>query len=130
MGVTREIAAHHEAGHAVVALAFCATGLHASIKRRGTSAGRVAHDPLPKAADVMLLITLAGPFAHRRFAPRSNWFGGSDFAIVQKMIFGKGSSGTATNKEKYLARADGRPSRQSGNPARGGPAKRGALGAS
>jgi len=71
MGVTREIAAHHEAGHAVVALAFCATGLHASIKRRGTSAGRVAHDPLPKAADVMLLITLAGPFAHRRFAPRS-----------------------------------------------------------
>jgi len=99
MGVTREIAAHHEAGHAVVALAFCATGLHASIKRRGTSAGRVAHDPLPKAADVMLLITLAGPFAHRRFAPRSNWFGGSDFAIVQKMIFGKGSSGTAANKE-------------------------------
>jgi hypothetical protein len=42
-----------EAGHAVVALAFCATGLHASIKRRGTSAGRVAHDPRP-GADLLL----------------------------------------------------------------------------
>jgi hypothetical protein len=100
----REIAAYHEAGHAVVALAFRARGLKASIKPRGISRGRVGYDSLPAlAADVVLFITLAGPFAHRRFAPRSNWFGGSDFAIVAKIIFGKGSKGTTANKEKYLA---------------------------
>jgi hypothetical protein len=49
----------------------------------------------------LLFITLAGPFAHRRFAPRSNWLTG-DFVVVEKMIFGKGSKGTAATKQKYL----------------------------
>jgi hypothetical protein len=99
--VTREIA-YHEAGHAVVALAFCATGLRASIKRRAGSAGRVVHGHLPNADDnKVLFITLAGPLAHRRFAPRSKWWfgGGGDFAMVEKLVFG----GTAANKQKYLS---------------------------
>jgi hypothetical protein len=50
---------------------------------------------------VLLFITLAGPFAHRRFAPISNWLTG-DFVVVEKMIFGKGSKGTAATKQKYL----------------------------
>jgi hypothetical protein len=95
---TRKIAAHHEAGHAVVALAFLATGLRASIKPRGMRNGWVRHDPLPyRTADVVLFITLAGPFAHRRFAPRSNWLT-SDFNRVCRMI--KGSS---EKEKKYLA---------------------------
>jgi hypothetical protein len=98
----REIAAHHEMGHAVVALAFGATGLRASIKPRGISKGWVVHDDLPgQATDALLMITLAGPLAHRRFAPRSNWLT-SDLAIVEKMISGKGRS-TPASKEKYAA---------------------------
>jgi hypothetical protein len=97
----RAIAAHHEAGHAVVALAFGATGLRASIKPRGNRKGWVAHRGRP-ARDVLLFITLAGPFAHRRFAPRSNWLT-SDFNIVERIIFGKGSGGTDAAKQRYLA---------------------------
>jgi hypothetical protein len=100
----REIAAHHEAGHAVVALAFDATNLLASIRPRGISAGRVAHGPLPyRAADVVLFITLAGPFAHRRFAPRSNWVTTRDFALVDKTIFGKREQGLGDEKGKVSA---------------------------
>jgi hypothetical protein len=99
----REFAAYHEGSHAIVALAFGVTVRSASIKPRGASRGRViTHGTRDEAADVLLFITLAGPFAHRRFAPRSNWLT-SDFAIVEKMIFGKESRGTAANKEKYLA---------------------------
>jgi hypothetical protein len=97
----REIAAHHEAGHAVVALACRATGLRASIRPHRNSAGRVLHDDLPAQAHLLLYITLAGPFAHRRYAPRSNWLT-SDFNVVCDMIFGKGSRDDAA-KQKYLA---------------------------
>jgi ATP-dependent Zn protease len=99
----RKIAAHHEAGHAVVALAFHLTVRSVSIRPRAAIRGRVITHGLPnEPADVLLFITLAGPFAHRRFAPRSNWLTG-DFATVHRMIFGKRSKITATNKEKYLA---------------------------
>jgi hypothetical protein len=49
-----------------------------------------------------LVITLAGPLAHRRLAPRSNWFQQQDIAIVLKMIFGKGNNATAADKQKLL----------------------------
>src|ERR1700738_3412253 len=98
----REFAAYHEGSHAIVALAFGGTVRSASIKPRGASRGRVIrHGTRDDAADLSLFLTLARPFAHRRFAPRSNWLT-SDFAIVEKMIFGKESRGTAANKEKYL----------------------------
>jgi hypothetical protein len=45
----REIAAHHEAGHAVVALAFCATGLRGSIRCEAPSGG--IGDCLPQASN-------------------------------------------------------------------------------
>jgi hypothetical protein len=97
----RAIAAHHEAGHAVVALATGAPNVRASIKPRGKRLGWVTHGPLPQQyAESVLLILLAGPFAHRRFAPRSNWLT-SDFNIVLKLIR-KGYSGTTENKQKFL----------------------------
>src|SRR5881398_3951945 len=96
----REIAAHHEAGHAVVALAFRIPVLSASIKPRGASRGRVttSRPASPdKAVDLQLFITLAGPFAHRRYAPRSNWL--TDFGNAHAMIFGKGRrKGTEAEK--------------------------------
>jgi hypothetical protein len=54
-----------------------------------------------KHVDIEIYITLAGPLAHRRFAPRSKWLT-SDLAIVEKMICGKGRS-TPASKEKYAA---------------------------
>ena len=78
----REIAAYHEASHAVVALGLCVTVRRASIRpgpARASNGRVVTHGP-PEPADVLLYIALAGPFAHRRFAPRSNWLT-SDFAI-------------------------------------------------
>jgi ATP-dependent Zn protease len=105
----REIAAHHEAGHAVVALAFRIPVLRASIKPRGASGGRVITPRLPpdKAVDIQLFITLAGPFAHRRFAPRSNWL--TDIGNAHAMIFGKEKrKGTEAEKQRYLADTVGR----------------------
>jgi hypothetical protein len=97
----REIAAHHEAGHAVIAMAFLVPVRSASVKPRKNSFGRVITPQLPdKHVDIEIYITLAGPFAHRRFAARSNWLTG-DFAMVEKMI--SGSKGTAAAKEKHLA---------------------------
>lgn len=96
----RKIAAHHEGGHAVVALAFGIPVRSATVRPDRLSNGRVVTHGPPEPADVLLFITLAGPFAHRRFAPRSNWLT-SDFAIAEKMI--SGSKGTATARQKYAA---------------------------
>lgn len=95
----REIA-YHEAGHAVIALGFGESVRRATIKPRAGSRGQVTLGGR-QCGETALYITLAGPLAQRRFAPRSNWLTG-DFAIAEKMIFGKGSSGTAAVKEKYL----------------------------
>jgi hypothetical protein len=101
----REIAAHHEADHAVVALARRIPVRSASIRPRKDSFGRVITPRLPpdKMVDIQLYVILAGPFAHRRFAPRSNWLTG-DFNTMARMIFGKRSWVTAANKEKYSAK--------------------------
>jgi hypothetical protein len=99
--LTREISAHHEAGHAVVALAFGVPVRRASIKSRGSSYGRVIVPDLPNVCNrVQLFILFAGPFAHKRFAPTSDWLT-DDLVIAQKMIFG--TSGTEATKEKRLA---------------------------
>ena len=95
----REIA-YHEAGHAVIALGFGESVRRATIKPRAGSRGQVTLGGR-QCGETALYITLAGPLAQRRFAPRSNWLTG-DFAVAEKMIFGKGSSGTAAVKEKYL----------------------------
>src|SRR5258705_11090518 len=98
----RTIAAHHEAGHAVIALAFLVPVRSASIRPRRASFGRVITPELPDTAvDVQLFITLAGPFAHRRFAPRSSWL--TDVGLAANMILGEGGKGTAAAKQKHLA---------------------------
>ena len=90
----REIA-YHEAGHAVIALGFGEW----SVAQRSSLAQAVEVRLRSAVANAAKrrCITLAGPLAQRRFAPRSNWLTG-DFAIAEKMIFGKGSSGTAAVK--------------------------------
>jgi hypothetical protein len=94
------IAAHHEAGHAVIALALSVTHLHASIEARGNSVGRVTHHGLPPLDDdSAMLIALAGPLAQKRFAPESEWFTG-DFAVVDQII--AKSAGRATQRDERL----------------------------
>ena len=96
----REIAAYHEAGHAVVALALSVTALHVSIKPSGDSLGRVIHHGLPAPDDdSAVFISLAGPFAQKRFAPESNWLT-SDIAIVEQIVAKRG--GTAAETKKHL----------------------------
>ena len=98
----REIAAYHEAGHAVVALALSVKALHVSIEPMGNSAGRVTHHGLPAPdEDSAIFIALAGPIAQRRFAPESEWLAGSDVAIVDQIIAKHG--GTAAQNKKRLA---------------------------
>jgi hypothetical protein len=100
VGITREIAAHHEAGHAVVALVCDVPVRYASIKPLKKTLGRVAYgadDPI-----LTMIISLAGPQAQRRFAPRSDWFGHGDMVLVQDMILGKRSKLTEAGKDTLL----------------------------
>jgi hypothetical protein len=100
---TIEEAAYHEAGHAVLALAWQATVRRATIKPRGALRGRVIFDShLGPKADLMMLIALAGPFAQRRFAPKSDWIAPSDFNSVLKTIFDKGSERSPEKKGKVF----------------------------
>jgi hypothetical protein len=96
-------AAYHEAGHAILALAFGATVRRATIKPHGKYRGRVFVDghPDPK-SELMMIIALAGPFAQRRFAPKSHWLAASDFNRVTKMVFNKKSKASAEEKQKFL----------------------------
>lgn len=92
---TRAIAAYHEAGHAVIAHKLGADVCRVSIeddsgrtqiKRLGRGVGRIER---------IILINLAGPYAQRRYAPRSRWRSrshtgfnsGYDFDNVTDLIY-------------------------------------------
>jgi hypothetical protein len=98
----REIAAHHEAGHAVVALAFRIPVFSASIKPRGASRGRVTTQPRlapDKAVDIQLLSPSLAP--SRIDASRRDH--------AHAMIFGKGKEeGHGSREARYLADTVGR----------------------
>ena len=97
----RTIVAHHEAGHAVVALALAIKGLHVSIQPSGDSLGRVTLHELPAPDDdSMVFISLAGPFAQWRFAPDSNWLT-SDITNVEQIVARRG--GTRAETKAHLA---------------------------
>ncbi len=67
----RAIVAHHEAGHAVIAHMLRLKVRRVSIEPDETSAGR-ASMRLGR-GERAVLVTLAGPYAQRRYAPRSGW---------------------------------------------------------
>jgi hypothetical protein len=101
-GYAIEHAAYHEAGHAVLALVCQATVRRATIRPRGALRGRVIFDShLEPKADLMMLIALAGPFAQRRFAPKSDWIAASDFNSVLKTIYDNGK-GSPEKKQRFL----------------------------
>jgi len=97
--ITPQIAAHHEAGHAVIALVLDIPVRYASIEPRKNTWGRVAHGPA-ESRDLELILAVAGPQAQRRFAPRSNWFGGGDMVFVEKVIYGKRCKFTLTKNSR------------------------------
>src|ERR1700689_3615960 len=102
LGYAIEHAAYHEAGHAVLALVCQATVRRATIKPRGALRGRVIFNShLGPKADLMMLIALAGPFAQRRFAPKSDWIAASDFNSVLKTIYDNGN-GSPEKKQRFL----------------------------
>jgi hypothetical protein len=102
-GYTIEEAAYHEAGHAVLALACQGAVRSATIKPHRNGRGRVIFDShLDPKADLMMLIALAGPFAQRRFAPKSDWIAASDFNSVLKTIYlTKGARGFLRKSKSF-----------------------------
>jgi hypothetical protein len=92
-----ENVAYHEAGHAAVALGIGATVGLATIKPHGDIEGKVTVSRgRCRYIESSLFITLAGPFAQRRFAPRSDWRNANhDFAKVKKEVtldYGRGTA--------------------------------------
>jgi hypothetical protein len=89
----RAIAAHHEAGHAVVAHMLGCTVRRVAI---GDDSGstEVRYGRGEQAKERAILVTLAGPYAQKRFDQRSDWRGrshtgvssGCDFDIVTDLI--------------------------------------------
>src|ERR1043165_7996847 len=100
MTITREGIAHHESGHIVACVKNDVEVEFATIKPGDDSLGRVKYgkilcdgdfewDHSPEAVDRaerLMLITLAGPFAQRRFAPRIPYRNRSDFGLVDALI--------------------------------------------
>jgi hypothetical protein len=87
----RSIAAYHEAGHAVVAHRLGAKVLRVSIDDDGgkTQIRRLG------GGERAILVNLAGPYAQKRYAPRSHWHShshtgfnrGTDFDNVTSLIY-------------------------------------------
>jgi hypothetical protein len=98
-----EAAAHHEAGHAVIAICLEQPFSLVSIDKNDYSRGRVDIRLDRRRRDwveLACITALAGPFAQRRYNPRSRWrYGGTgagagdrfmmkgaDFQIVSRLI--------------------------------------------
>ena len=103
----RHVAAYHEAGHAVVAIGLGAKVKSVSIAGKSVSiAGGggitdVRYGRGEMREERAILIMLAGPYAQRRYAPRSSWRGdshagfrsGYDFDNVTGLIFERHGKG-------------------------------------
>jgi len=103
MTIDREVAAYHEAGHAVVAWAFGLTIDKITIEQEGDAAGHVIHDyggdineivygddemRRQVALERVAITSLAGEVAQRRFRPTSvdEQHGGSDRLSVHHAL--------------------------------------------
>jgi hypothetical protein len=131
----RQIAGYHEAGHASLCARLGVRIRRATIKScAGEYAGEVRHKQIFRPGDLeidddspgvrlrterALLITLAGPYAQKRFAPRSNWFhrnrtgslaGDADFDKAHNIVGRLFGDGTDVAR-KYLAYIKARAAR-------------------
>jgi hypothetical protein len=103
-----EATAYHEAGHAIVGAGLGAIVKVATVKPRGKILGRVRFAACPDDHESELLCTLAGPFAQKRFAPRSAWRSGNrDFDNAKKLVVSR-IHGKGTVAQKYLAYMEAR----------------------
>jgi hypothetical protein len=83
-----EAVAYHAAGHAVAAHSLDVPFSHVGINEQPDSRGRVAGiKPNRRRQDWLeryCIVTLAGPFAQRRYNPRSHWrYGGSGGKVAR-----------------------------------------------
>jgi hypothetical protein len=102
-----ETTAYQEAGHVTAALAAGATVQTATIKPRGNILGQVRYGPRRIDDESQLVNTLAGPYAQRRFAPRSDWrTGNRDFVKAKTEV--SRTHGKGTVARKYLAYVEAR----------------------
>lgn len=98
-GYSIENAAYYIAGQAAVARGIGATVNSARIIPRSDYEGEIAIGP-GRCRDLedRHLIYLAGPFAQRRFSPRSNWRSGNDdFDIIKKSSLGNSTAAVSRN---------------------------------
>ena len=102
MGVDREVAAHHEAGHAVAAHVLGLNVDHVTIEPEGGAAGHVVHEygcnmneVITKrgaarqwALECAAIVALAGEAAQHRFRAESveEWHGGEDRLHVHHVL--------------------------------------------
>ena len=111
----REITAYHEAGHAVVARMLYVRVKSVTIRPDVGSSGMTKLDLRYLNNDKQVLITLAGPYAQRRFAPRSRWRSSStsvvtlnsgwDFDTVTGLIYDEHGNGDAAKFYRRYAEA-------------------------
>jgi hypothetical protein len=110
----REVTASHVAAHAVIAhMLGCLVervsidedgGGEAQIKWSGGDEQRIEHQ---------ILVTLAGPYSHRRFAPRSRWRShshvrfvrGCDFESITTLIYELHCRGKVADKYRAYMEA-------------------------
>jgi hypothetical protein len=91
----RQIAAHHEAGHAVIAHMLGCRVARVSVEEDSGATLIKWSGRGEQRIERQILVNLAGPFAQRRFAPRSGWrsrshagfASGYDFDNVVGLIF-------------------------------------------
>ena len=111
----REITAYHEAGHAVVAHRLHVRVKSVTIRPDVGSSGMTKLDLRYLNDAKRILITLAGPYAQRRFAPRSRWRSSStsgvtlnsglDFDTVTGLIYDERGNGNAAKFYRRYAEA-------------------------
>ena len=108
------IAAHHEAGHAVIAYMLGCRVARVSVNEDSGATLVRWSGRGEQRIERQILTTLAGPYSQRRFAPRSHWrsrsrtgfSSGYDFDNVTGLIFGLHRKGKVA--EKYWAYMEAR----------------------
>jgi hypothetical protein len=112
--IAREVTACHVAAHAVVAHMLGCRVERVSVDEDGGGAAQIIWSGGDEQRiRHQILVTLAGPYSHRRFAPRSRWrsrshvrfFSGYDFDSITTLIYELHGRGKVADKYRAYMEA-------------------------